>query len=114
MPNQPYFSIIIPTLNEQKFLPNLLSNLTKQTNQDFEVFVVDAKSKDKTIENALEFVNKLPSLTIIKSSQKNVSHQRNIGAKKAQGKIILFIDADTGLPKYYLDGLKYQINKKSR
>lgn len=39
------FSIVIPALNEEKYLPNLLTSLTKQTRTDYEVVVVDGSSK---------------------------------------------------------------------
>ena len=42
-------SIIIPTLNEEKYIGKLLECLVNQTYTDFEVIVVDGGSKDKTI-----------------------------------------------------------------
>lgn len=107
----PYFSVIIPTLNEATFLPKLLGDLTKQTNQDFEVIVVDGKSKDRTVAKAEDFRNEVPSLTLLTTSKHNVSYQRNLGAKNAYGKILLFLDADSGLPPFFLDGIKYKLSK---
>jgi glycosyltransferase involved in cell wall biosynthesis len=46
------FSIIIPTLNEEVLLPNLLRDLQAQTFRDFEVIVADAGSKDGTVDLA--------------------------------------------------------------
>src|SRR3989338_5592431 len=48
--NKPYFSVIIPTLNEEKYLPKLLKDLVSQTYRDFEVVLVDGNSDDKTVE----------------------------------------------------------------
>jgi len=107
----PYFSIIIPTLNEAKFLPDLLKDLSHQTNQDFETIIVDGQSKDHTQAKAESFRTKLPSLSILSTTKHNVSYQRNLGAKKAQGKILLFLDADGGLPPFFLDGIKYKLSK---
>lgn len=107
---KPFFSIIIPALNEEKFLPLLLADLAKQTTQDFEVIVVDGESTDKTVEKAKLFKNKLPSLTILTSKIKNVSVQRNLGAEKATGEYLLFNDADNSLPEYFLEGVRYQIH----
>ncbi len=107
----PYFSIIIPTLNEAKFLPDLLKDLSHQTNQDFEIIIVDGKSTDQTIAKAKAFIPKLPSLIILTTNKRNVSYQRNLGAKKAHGKILLFLDADSGLPNFFLDGIKYKLSK---
>jgi len=55
---KPFFSIIIPALNEEKYLPHLLDDLTKQTFRDFEVILVDGNSSDATVAKA----NLLPNL----------------------------------------------------
>jgi len=97
----PYFSIIIPCLNEELFLPKLLNNLNSQTFTDFETIVVDGNSDDKTAKVTTEFRAKYP-LYLYTTTTRNVSFQRNLGAKKANGKIFIFFDADTQIPKNYL------------
>lgn len=106
----PFFSIIIPCLNEEKYLPLLLSDLAKQTFKNFQVLVVDGSSEDKTIQKAQKFQEKL-NLSIIDTKKRNVSHQRNLGAKRAVGKWVIFMDADNRLPSYFLQGVRYQIDK---
>lgn len=101
--NNPTFSVIIPTLNEEKFLPHLLDSLVLQTNKDFEVIVVDGLSKDKTVEVAHRFDATLPSLQILTGDKRGVSRQRNIGAKNARGEWLVFIDADSVLYPHTLD-----------
>ena len=44
----PRVSVVIPTLNEERDLPNLLHALRAQTFQDFDVVVADAGSPDNT------------------------------------------------------------------
>lgn len=109
---KPFFSIIIPALNEEKYLPALLNDLAGQTTLDFEVIVIDGHSTDKTLEKTKAFKNKLPSLTILESDIRNVSVQRNLGAKNAKGKYLLFNDADNSLPPYFLEGVRYQLRVK--
>lgn len=104
------FSIIIPTLNEEDYLPNLLSNLSAQSFKDFEVIVVDGNSEDKTIEVAKSFEKKLFSLRILNSPKRNVSFQRNMGAKTSKANWIIFMDADNRLPNYFLEGVSYRIH----
>ena len=41
-------SIIIPTLNEEKYLPKLLESIKKQDFTRYEIIVADADSIDKT------------------------------------------------------------------
>lgn len=107
---KPFFSIIIPTLNEAKYLPKLLADLCKQTYKDFEVIHVDGFSEDTTVAKAKTFAKKL-TLTTTQQKIRNVSVQRNHGAKLAKGTWLLFFDADNRLPAYFLDGLRYQIAK---
>ena len=112
MNKEPFFSIVIPCLNEEKSLPLLLQDLVNQTLQDFEVIVVDGNSKDKTVENANKFKKRLPSLSILHSKIRNVSVQRNMGGEAGKGTYLLFNDADNRLPKHFLEGVKYHIGVK--
>ena len=108
MAKAPYFSIIIPCLNEEKRLPFLLKDLNAQSFQDFEVIIVDGQSTDQTVSKAKEYQTLFPSLTILSSKIKNVSVQRNMGAKVAKGELLLFNDADNRLPISFLNQLHNQ------
>lgn len=101
----PYFSVVIPTLNEQNFIENILTNLKNQTFGDFEVIVSDGNSSDKTTQKALKFKKYYP-ISIASSKIRNLSHQRNFGAKNASGKFIFFIDADNTIPNDFLEKTK--------
>ncbi len=108
---QPFFSIIIPTLNEEVNLPILLESLAKQTYRDFEVIVSDSNSEDKTREKALSFSQKLPKLIFIAKPKRNVSIARNNGAKAANGEYLVFLDADVKIEEKFLEGIKKHIKK---
>lgn len=108
-----HISIIIPTLNEQKALPLLLDDLKKQTDKNFEVIIVDAKSKDLTRKKALSF-NKQLSLTFIDSPKGNVAFQRNLGASNAQSGYLFFMDADTRLAANAIENLLMHIHKEKK
>ncbi|MDP1538478.1 MAG: glycosyltransferase [bacterium] len=105
-------SIIIPTLNEEKYLPLLLLSLakqqTKQQNfrEEYEVIVADAGSKDKTVAIAKSFGCK-----VVKGGLP--AKGRNEGAKVAKGELLLFLDADLKLPPDFLEkSLKEFRNRK--
>jgi glycosyltransferase involved in cell wall biosynthesis len=105
-----FFSFIIPTLNEEKFLPRLLSDLKNQKEKNFEVIIVDGASVDKTKEIAEK--NWGMSINFFEVEKSNVSFQRNFGAEKAGGEYLIFLDADCRIYKKFTQKLEKIINKK--
>lgn len=110
---QPFISVIIPTLNEEKYLPRLLKDLSEQTTDNFEVIHVDGHSDDKTKKVANVYKHKLPHFTQLNCEVRHVSVQRNMGAAIAQAPYFLFLDADTQLPPYFIEGLSYQLHRRT-
>jgi glycosyltransferase involved in cell wall biosynthesis len=93
------YSIIIPTLNEEKLLPNLLKLLnTKDLKKkyDYEIIVSDGGSKDCTIEIASKFVDTVKIHQL--PCRQNIAMGRNIGAQVANGDIFIFVNADVIIP----------------
>lgn len=101
-------SIIIPTLNEEKYLPLLLKEIKNQNfKKNYEIIISDAGSKDKTLEIAKNFECKIISGGL-------PAKGRNEGAKIAQGDIFLFMDADNiFLPKNFLQNLLSRFKKRN-
>ena len=88
----PQISIIVPTLNEEENIRNFLYSLEKQTLTKFETIIVDGGSVDKTATIA----NKKAKVIIKKGLREFPS--RNLGAKTANGQILLFTCADVTFP----------------
>ena len=82
-------SIIIRTLNEERYLRELLLSIK---NQDFpnevEVVVVDSGSTDSTIEIAKNFQCKI---TYIKKTDFTFGRSLNVGCRFSSGEILVFI-----------------------
>jgi glycosyltransferase involved in cell wall biosynthesis len=86
-------SVIIPTFNEERALPETLGNLLRQAG-DFEVIVVDGGSVDHTV----EIVRGEPRVRFL-TAPKGRASQMNTGAQHATGDWLLFLHADTVLPE---------------
>ena len=110
---KPFFSVIIPTLDEEKYLPSLLHDLHKQTFHEYEIIIVDGKSKDRTQEIVQLFTQEHPQTMLLISKKRNVGMQRNLGAKYAKGSMLVFLDADTRIPRYFLEGVHYHLMRRN-
>jgi glycosyltransferase involved in cell wall biosynthesis len=91
----PYFSIIIPAYNEEKYVEKTLNSIQSQSFSDYEVIVVLNGCTDNT-EKAVKKYKKL-NLRYFVRPEPQVSRARNYGAELAKGKVLVFLDADTQL-----------------
>lgn len=99
-------SIIIPTLNEEKYLPKLLDSIKKQNFKDYEIIVADNNSKDKTRHIARKY-----GCRITKGGLPPVA--RNNGAKITNGDMLFFIDADCIVNKSFLQNALNEIKSRN-
>lgn len=86
---RPKASVIITAKNEEKFVELCLRSIANQTFKDFELIVSDAKSRDGTVKIARRYADKV----VVKKT--NVAEGRNLGASRASGDVLVFVDADT-------------------
>lgn len=94
-------SIIIPTYNEEEYLPVLLESIKQQDFRDYEIIVADADSKDNTVKIAEEY-----GCIVVEGGMPAVG--RNNGAKVAKGDYLLFLDSDLKLTEDYLAKVIYE------
>jgi len=89
---QPLMSIVLPVLNEAQHIESTLAGLAPLRRRGVEVIVVDGGSHDDTVTRA----SALSDVTL--EAQRGRALQMNAGAAAAQGKVLLFLHADTLLP----------------
>lgn len=96
----PFVSILVPARNEEGNISNCVTSLFQQDYPEFEIIVIDDRSTDRTAQ-ILEGLKKVSSkLKILKISElphgwTGKTHALYEGSKEAQGKWLLFTDADT-------------------
>jgi glycosyltransferase involved in cell wall biosynthesis len=91
----PLISVIIPVLQEEKLLENTLKIFTPALKGQFnlEVIVSDGGSKDKTVEIAKKYADKV--VTHNDTRRQTIAEGRNAGAQLAKGETLVFINGDT-------------------
>lgn len=103
----PSIAIIIPVYNEHQEIPSLLEHLSVLKTQGFEIILVDA-SEDTQLSTQ---VKSLGFQWI--HSQKGRALQMNIGARKTSAEVLLFLHADTRLPKEAFEILQdFELQKR--
>ena len=88
-------SVVIPVLNEEKYIHNLLNSLTEQDypKDDLEIILVDGASEDNTVALINDFIADKPYFSLLSNPQRTVQHALNIGMRAAKGKYIVRMDA---------------------
>jgi glycosyltransferase involved in cell wall biosynthesis len=97
-------SVIIPAFDEERYLPATLQAvehskllLRSREGVNTEVIVVDNNSADATAK-----VARALGARVVAESEHNIARVRNRGAAAAQGKVLVFLDADTLIPEELL------------
>jgi glycosyltransferase involved in cell wall biosynthesis len=99
-----YISIIIPAHNEEKVIGKCLTSLKSQKTNDAEIILVNDGSTDRTVEIA----KKIKGLDKIINFDKghSAAFARNVGAKIAKGKYLIFLDADQIVERNFIKKIK--------
>ena len=103
-------SVVIPTYNREEHLSNCLFSLLNQTKKPFEILVIDNSETSyvKKIINNLEnqFTEHDICLYYFKNSINSGAIARNLGASKAKGDLIAFLDDDVLLDSNYYEEIE--------
>lgn len=94
----PIISVVIPALNEEKYIGRCLESFRNQSFKNFEVIVVDGGSEDKTCQIVESF-----STSVVKLKHSNICQARQKGTESTKGEIVVGADADTYYPPNHLE-----------
>jgi len=94
-------TIVVPALEEQDYLPSLLKSIGNQTYRPIEVIISDSSEGES--QQATKAICDAYGAKYVHSPRGNISRARNIGAEKASGEILMFVDADCILSRDYVE-----------
>ncbi|MGH7233317.1 MAG: glycosyltransferase family 2 protein [Nitrospiraceae bacterium] len=89
----PLVSVVIPSYNSAKYLPETIESILSQTFKDLEIIVVDDGSVDNT-EKVVNVINSSKITYIKQDNSGGPSKPRNVGIERARGKYIALFDSD--------------------
>lgn len=102
------YSIIIPTFNSEKYLKKCIDSIfLSDFKGNFEIIIVDGGSSDSTVSIAASY----HGVQIVTSSNVSVSNSRNLGVRNSSGNIIVFIDSDCLIHKFFLENAREFLKK---
>lgn len=90
----PKVSVIMSSLNVAPYIRECIESVIKQTLQDIEIICIDAGSDDGTYEILQEYAGTDNRIKLIRSEEKSVGRQNNLGIEKAAGEYIGFVETD--------------------
>lgn len=90
----PKLSVIVTVYNTEKYITDCLQSVISQSQQNFEIIIVDGGYPDNSMEICRDFAEKYDNITIVKSAGKGPGDSRNCGMAVAKGEYVTFVDGD--------------------
>ena len=103
--NKPFFSVIVPVYNVEKYLHRCVDSILAQSYSDFEVLLVDDGSIDKSGVICDDYALKDNRIRVFHQANAGVSAARNKGIDEAKGEYVVFVDSDDYLKLEKLNNL---------
>lgn len=107
---QPFVSIIVAARNEEHNVERLLTALTSQSYERYEVIIVDDRSDDRTADRVKAFKGgrisvKLVSIGALSGDMPPKKQALTAGIRESRGEVLLFTDADCIPPPGWVAGM---------
>ena len=113
MKKTPLISIIVPTLNEEKYIAQCLNSILEAnyTKESMEVFVVDGMSQDMTREIVQAYHEKYSSIRLLENQDSYTPVGMNLGINASKGEYIFILSAHAQYDSDYFMKLVENIEK---
>jgi glycosyltransferase involved in cell wall biosynthesis len=100
----PFFSVVIPVYNRAGLLKEALQSVLSQSEQDFEIVVVDDGSEDDPGSVVTELAD--PRIVVLHQENRGGGAARNTGIDQAHGRYIAFLDSDDRFLPHHLAAMR--------
>lgn len=107
----PFFSIIMPAYNAEKYLDEAIESVLKQSFPDFELIVVNDGSHDHTKDICQRWMKEDARVQFIDKKNAGVAAARNDALDVAKGVFIMFVDSDDVIYPHSLQTLYNVLSK---
>jgi len=107
----PFFTVVIPVYNRAHLLGATLGSVLDQTEQDFEIVVVDDGSSDdpgRVVEALAD-----PRIVFVRQENRGGGAARNAGIDKARGRFVAFLDSDDSFLPHHLATMRKLLENTS-
>jgi glycosyltransferase involved in cell wall biosynthesis len=102
MPNRPKISFLVPCYNLGIYLPEAVDSIFAQTDQDFEIIIVNDGSTDEETNRILRYF-KRPRTTILTTENRGVCEARNLALAHSRGRYVSAFDCDDKLHPRFVE-----------
>lgn len=100
----PFYSVVIPVYNRARLLREALRSVLAQSEQDFEIVVVDDGSTDDPARVVADFAD--PRIVLVRQENRGGGAARNVGIDKARGWFVAFLDSDDRFLPHHLAAMR--------
>jgi len=104
-------SVVVPVYNVENYIDKTIQSLCTQTYQNLQILLIDDGSADKSLQICRKWAEKDSRIQVLAQENKGVSFTRNRGIKEADGKYVMFMDADDWIEADMLEQL-YNLAEK--
>lgn len=103
-------SIIIAIYNRKDELFELLTSLSRQTDKDFEVIIVDDESKID-LSPTIQIFEEILEIKFFRKENTGPGLSRNYGARRAKNDWLVFVDSDVIVEENYIENIKKNLTE---
>lgn len=105
-------SIIMPAFNAEKYIGQSIESVLNQTDENWELIIIDDCSSDNTYEIINDFSKRDPRIKILRNKHNSgPSKSRNKGIEASQGEYLAFLDCDDTIAPEFVQLLLFTLSK---